>query len=262
MPEQRPSIQLAGTSHRLHYSEFDWPAITGMAIDTPNGNWPAGRNLAAAKDVQDATLVAFDEAGKAIIAARADNDLTPEAKQRRVQSAADAYFSRVEAPVKRLRDGMASLAEAAPRTLTSVRPLGQGDMVAELRDQEARAYIRSIEPAERQRLLASMARGEHPELTAGVLRGPALVSGLGPDALASLNRAGIMASYHESIIALRQLSLVRDDVVRTAVSGIQSLAQIDPAASGAANRAQGWRNDEGATELRSWIDAFNLPTTA
>lgn len=262
MPEQRPAIKLAGTSHRLHYTEHDFTAIVGTTLDTPNGAWPAGRNLAAASDVQAAALVAFDEAGAAIIAARSDNDLTPEAKQRRVQAAADAYFARVESPIKRLREGMASLAEAAPRTLTSVKPLGQGDMVQELRDQEARAYVRSLSPAERQRLVASMARGDHPELTAGVLRGPALVSGLGPDSLASLNRAGIVASYRESIITLRQLSLVRDDVIRTAVAGIQTLAQMDNGATAAANRAQGWRHDDGSAALREWIDAFNLPTAA
>ncbi|WP_046080102.1 hypothetical protein [Halomonas sp. HG01] len=262
MPEQRPAIQLAGTQIRLHYSDHDWSSITGTRVDTPTGQWPAGGNLRAAREAQDAALAAFDEAGRAIIKAKSDGDLNDAAKHRRAQDAADAYFTRVNSAIEKMGQGMATMANAAAETLTSVRQLDAGDTVGELRDQEARAYVRSLEPSERQRLVVAMTKGEHPEVTASVLRGPGLVSGLGADTLASLNRAGVMASYRESIHALRDLLMVRDDVVRTAIAGADALAQVEPTVRPVATRANAWRSDEGADALREWIDAFNLPTAA
>lgn len=258
----RPAVRLDGDSHRLHYTEHDFAKIGALMIDTPTGRWRAGGSMSAAGRLQDAALLAFSEAGNAIIKVKADTDLTPEAKSRRVIAAADAYVNQVGPIVKELNAGMASLAETAPRMLSAVQPLKEGDMVGELRDQELRAFMRSASQSERQKIVMAMNRGEHEELTAAVMRGPAIVSGLNSETVDSLNRAGIATSYRASINELHNLLMVRDDVIRTALSGIQSLGHIDANAQAAGIRANAWRSDDGADALRSWLADFRFKQAA
>ncbi|MEA3250553.1 MAG: hypothetical protein U9Q35_03080 [Pseudomonadota bacterium] len=256
MADTRPSISLNG-GHRLHYTDYDWSKLTGFTIQT-DGRWPAGQNIRPAEKLQNATLLAFDRVGNAIIAATNNDDLTPEAKARRVTEAAETYFTDLEPIIKELAKGMATLAEAAPRALDAVRPLDKGDVVAELRDQELRALMRGVGSQERQKLMIAMNKGEQPELVAAVLRGPGVASGLDDKARESLRRVGIVASHHEALLDLRALLMTRDDVVRTAIAGADSLKQLHHGAQMMATRTHAWQTDAGAEAFRDWLNDFQM----
>ncbi|WP_148863274.1 hypothetical protein [Marinobacter fonticola] len=258
MQNERSAIRLSGLEHRLNYTEYDWPSITGAQLETPQGIWRAGGNLNAARRLQEAALLAFNNSGEAIGNVKSDSDLTPEAKSRRVLASAEQYFNSVAPVVSELSNGMASLAEAAPRMLSAVKPLKETDVVGELRDQELRSFLRTLGPGERQKLVLAMGKGEHSELTAAVLRGPSIVSGLTDDTVKSLNRAGIATSYRDSVTALHTLLMVRDDVIRTAIAGADLLGQIHNSAKSTAVRAKAWKADEGADTLREWLNDFRM----
>ncbi|MDL4861980.1 hypothetical protein NPJ88_006520 [Halomonas elongata] len=239
MSNDRPSIKLSGTSHRLHYSDLPWNELTGFRVQTPSGTWPAGQNMNAAQKVQETALVAFDEAGRAILDATSNNDLTPEAKQRLAQQAADSYFQKLDPKVKALADSMASLAEGAPRMLSATQELKSTDTVGELRDQELRNIIRTAGQKERQSLVVAMSANKQPEMTRAVLRAPAVASALTTDAVESLRHAGIAAGYPDTLRSLRNMLMARDDVIRTAIAGADSLRQLHPGASQMAAQTRG-----------------------
>ncbi len=251
---ERPAIRLGGTLNKLHYTDHDWATLKALVITT-TAKWPAGRNIAPAEEVQNATLLQFTEQGEAIIKVQQNGDLTPEAKSRYTMNAADAYVSVVGKAVARLNEGMASLADAAPRMLSGVAPLERGDLVGEMRDQELRAIMRGTAGNDRKALMMEINKGDQPSLAAAILRGAPIASGLTTSSLESIRRAGVLASYHEELYQLRDLLLVRDDVIRTAIAGVDALAAIDPGAKSAAIRAtSAWRSDEGAEAFRAWLD--------
>ncbi|MEX0603845.1 MAG: hypothetical protein WD623_16905 [Marinobacter sp.] len=258
--EGRPFIS-AG-QYRLHYSDHKWDTILGTSIQVDGGPWRIGGSLRPARDMQDTALLEFDRASSAIAKVKANPDLTVEAKSRQAREAVEGYYTAINGIAQKLAESMASLADAAPSVFSMVKPLEKDNVGAHLMDQELRQYIRSAAPNDRQAVTLAAARGDQPELVSAILRAPAILSGISENARESMRRAGIMANYSKELRELRAVLMIRNDVARTAISGLQTLAAIHPGAADIKIKAGSWRSDEGTERLAAWLDEFRALSAA
>jgi hypothetical protein len=249
--EARPAVSLPN-GQRVHYTAHDWDDITATTITSTGTKWPVGGIFRAARDLQATAVHDFGEAGKAITKIMSDKDLTREAKQRKAKEALDQYADGIEKERAKLAESVKGLGEAMRSHFSPTKPLEKGDAVGVAMDAELRSILRGMEPMERSRLINEAREGKHPELTAAILRAPALASGLPPSVVESLRNAGIAASFGQDIQTIRQLIMVGDDVLRTTTKAAETLQKM----SGVTHPAFGRLSADPASDAREWINSL------
>lgn len=254
--EKRPSLALEN-GRRVHYTDHDWDKIISTKLEASGSQWPVGQLMKHARDLQATALYDFNQAGEKILKMMGNKDLTHEAKQRYAKEAMDHFAENVDKHHAELAKAMESMAAAAQTHFQPVRPLEKGDAVGVAMDAELRAVVRSMDAKERMALLNEAKLGNHPELTAALLRAPALASGITQATFEGLRNAGIVAAYGSDIGVLRELMLVHDDVVRTASNASQQLQTT----SGVNHSFFSRLSRDTASDVRGWISSLpSLPS--
>lgn len=182
-------------------------------------------------------------------------DLTREAKKRQTTDYVTTFLAGIETDLPRLNEAAAAALSVAGRQLLPAAPLTQADAVQATLDVEARAFLRSMGKQDRDAFMLQMSRGQHPEITSSVLRGPAILSGLDPRAHANLAAAGI-ANNHET--AVRQLAMyagsLRDLLWMSSTLAKNLLGKAVEPGSSLAGRIENWHAATPAiNELITWL---------
>lgn len=252
--ERRPAISLSN-GRRIHYTAHDWDAVLSTSVSVNGSKWPVGNAMKHARDLQATALYDFEKAGKALVDIQGNKDLTDAAKQRMSKEALDQFAENVDKHRKALADSMQSIADSAKSHFQPVKALDKGDAVGVAMDAELRAIVRGMESKDRMLLINQAREGQHPELTAALLRAPALATGLTQQTLDGLRNAGIASAYGSEIMALRNLVVgVHDDVIRTTNHAAETLEGISKVNHPALSRL----GKDTASDLRGWISELPM----
>lgn len=226
--DSKRNLKRLSSGASVPYSERDWAKVTGTAVKMGGRNWPVGMGIGkAAGTLQTQALAVYANTGEALVKIQAERDLTDDAKARRSIELLDAAAESLAVPFAALTDAFAGAAEAARDGFDPTRPLAPTDAVSAAQDVELRGIIRVLPASERMHLLADAAAGKQPAITAAVLRGAPIASGMSADAFDQLKSAGVVAANIEALEVIKALvTQVAFDSVHTAKAVAKSLAEI------------------------------------
>ncbi|MCE8020176.1 hypothetical protein HOP51_08615 [Halomonas sp. MCCC 1A11036] len=156
----------------------------------------------------------FAETIDSIEAVRSNRDMKAEAIKRKTDEIAADFIKSVQEMAAWADDEATGLLNGFS-ALIPVRDLKESDMGSHLRDQELRAFLRNLDTKERRLLLRECESGKHPELTAAMLRGPAMLSGITEEQKVSLANAGVVSSNPDEVKQYQALLGMSSEVRRT-----------------------------------------------
>ncbi|WP_252090317.1 hypothetical protein [Pseudomonas sp. MWU13-3659] len=250
----------------ITYPAIDWEQIGSMQLRVNDGHgqpgtWDASFAVKAARLAEEKVLALAVTAGADLQALKDDKDLNHQAKARRAGEIGNRFHVQSESMVTELDSAAGRVLSESHELLSPVKQLQQGDVVGELKDQEVRAYVRSLTLQDRNELIARAAQGLSPQITQAILRGLPELSGVSQSAQDRLELSGIAANHSPEILKLRELATAFSSVLITvsqagravlAASGIHGALVGDYEAL-----AEGTKNTR---NLRSW--AGEIPAYA
>lgn len=175
-----------------------------------------------------ATIASLQEFTKKATAIAADRMLSDEGRAHRLAPAAAEAISGLVKQHETLGK-RADAIDAQRAALFELPELRPNDSVAELRDQEARMYWRTLSADERAALLPEVAGGKHPKLSAALMRSPWPV----PGAAAAVQgwHAHIEREHVGDLADLKQQREMLDwsrDIVRRAAQKLTETKGVSP----------------------------------
>lgn len=213
-------------SATVSYSDIDWTVVTSASVTVGSGKWPVGAGVGkAAASLQNKAIDLLGNVSEGLATIDANNDLTPQAKDRYRVEMMDALADELAPLSEALESSWASVVESAEEQFDPTTKLHAQDAVGASQDVELRGVIRGMEPGKRSEILARATAGKHPELVQAILRASPLASGLSDESVSRLRSAGIAAAHGEAIAVLKSLALVSFDANQTAISVIKQLLQ-------------------------------------
>lgn len=186
-----------------------------------------------------------------------NHDLTRQAKERQCAEIIKALVPKLS--VQAVALDLSNLLETMKNGVYPAQPLPAGDVIAEMRDQEARRFIANY--SDRKALFAEMVNGEHPELVAAVLRAVSpVVSGILPKDAERLHDAAIADKYSADLFLAREFIYVMNEARIAAYRSFSALLTIGGLVSSPEFRiiADQFNASPDVTEFRQWIDSFPI----
>ncbi|MCK8069801.1 hypothetical protein [Cobetia sp. 1CM21F] len=239
------SIRKLTNGASVMFSNRDWSEVTNTAVQMGGKAWPLGLGVGkAAGTLQTRALAVFTTTGEQLIKVHADMDLNQAAKDRRSVELLDQAAEALAGPYADLADAWSAAAVSAEKGFDPTQPLDMKDAVSAAQDVELRGIARALPANERSRLMADAASGKQPEITAAVLRGVPIASGLTADAFGQLKGAGIVAANRPALDTIRAMTFVSFETEQTVKAIAKSLMEVGKAGHhGALSKAVEGRTD-------------------
>lgn len=250
-------IKKLSTGASVAYTAYDWSLVTSTTVMVKGRSWPIGNGVGKAIGLlQSHALNVFSTTGETLAAIQSDKDLNDEAKTRRSLLILDDAAETLAAPYSALMTAWENAASSAIEGFDPTVALAPTDAVGASTDVELRSIVRGMAAQERMRLMATASAGKEPEITAAVLRGAPIASGLSADAMEQLRGAGVVAANRDALSAIKALGFVSFEAEKLAQTVTKTLVEIAKAGyhAGLVKAVQG-RTDQ---DMRDYLQSLPL----